>query len=212
MGYLDDLLSDGEMTLIKAHRHPLFVVLRTLPYALLSILLWLLAGFATTRLAGNAQTGVVLGLLAASLYPLGRAAQKFLTWKTEEYVVTNYRIIQIEGLINKRTLDSALEKINDLRMTQSVFGRMFNYGTIEILTAAEHGVNSLDGIAAPLRFKKALMDAKLELSDGDRSTRFGNSGTDRDIARLLGALTDLRDSGVISREEYDSRRNALLRR
>ena len=67
-------------------------------------------------------------------------------------------------------MDSSLEKINDARLTQSVFGRMFGFGDLEILTAADTGVDRFRMIRNPIGFKRAMLDAKHEY--------------ERDVARL----------------------------
>ena len=94
-------------------------------------------------------------------------------------------------------------------MTQSLLGRLFGYGNIEIITGSEIGVNNLTGIADPFAFKRGLLEAKMDLdgfSDNRRTTR--TSG--QDPVRLLAALTELRDSGVISGDEYEERKAQLL--
>ena len=224
MAYLDGLLGEGETVLLKAHRHPLFLILHSIPYVLLTIVLWIAAVFTLTRdFTGNQIVAVVL--LAMSLYPLARAVQRYLIWRREEYVLTSYRILQVEGLLNKRSLDSALEKVNDVLLTQSMFGRMFDYGSIEIITGSDKGVNNLAGIKDPLIFKRALIDAKKGLERESRSylpapangqPQYAAAAQPHDdtmdAARLLAALTELRDSGVITGDEYETRKRELLRR
>lgn len=224
MAYLDGLLADGEVVLVKAHRHIIFLIMHILPFALLTIALWVAAGFVWAKV-DTATTVLTLILLVLSLVPLARAIQTFLVWVREEYILTNYRILQVEGLLNKRTLDSSLEKVNDVLTTQPILGRIFNYGTIEIITGSDKGVNNLAGIADPLPFKRALIDAKKAIERGDgiddgrapqpRSVRYADprQGDDTmDAARLLAALTELRDSGVITVDEYETRKQELLRR
>ncbi|MBA4168801.1 MAG: SHOCT domain-containing protein [Chloroflexi bacterium] len=67
--------------------------------------------------------------------------------------------------------DSNLEKINDARLDQSVFGRIFGYGTLDILTAAEEvgGSNIADFpmIADPIDFKKSMLNQKEMLERPD---------------------------------------------
>ena len=78
-------------------------------------------------------------------------------------------------MINKRSADSSLEKINDAVLTQSLFGRMFGYGDLEILTAAESGISRLRMLRDADDFKRAMLDAKheleLELSGAGRCRR-----------------------------------------
>ena len=47
---------------------------------------------------------------------------------------------KVEGVVNKRATDSSLEKINDAVLTQSIFGRIFGFGDLDVLTAAEAGI------------------------------------------------------------------------
>jgi hypothetical protein len=224
VSYLDDLLAKEERIVLIAHRHILFLILHTVLYLLGVLLLWVLAYFAYDRL-DTGRTPSTLVLLALSLIPLGIAVYRFMSWKLEQYAITSYRIIQVEGLINKRTFDSSLEKVNDVEMKQGIFGRLFGFGDIFIITGSDSGINHLYGIADPFVFKRTLQEVKLGLSDDDRPRRFmaapepapdpapvarpaTNSGTE--AARLLAALVDLRDSGVISAAEYEERRNQLL--
>ena len=91
----------------------------------------------------------------------------FLVWATlrylnQEYVLTNRRVIEVAGVVNKRSTDSSLEKINDAILTQSIFGRMFGFGDLEVLTASEAGIERFRMIVNPIGFKKAMMDAKME--------------------------------------------------
>jgi hypothetical protein len=71
--------------------------------------------------------------------------------------------MQTEGVINKRVVDSSLEKINDAILTESVFGRMFGFGDLEILTASESGISLLRMLPQPDQFKRAMLDAKHDL-------------------------------------------------
>ena len=83
-----------------------------------------------------------LGLLLL-LIPLASLVSEVLAWTNHKYVVTNRRVIQIFGVFNKNVTDLSLEKVNDVKMEQSAFGRMFNFGDIEILTAASWGSTGL---------------------------------------------------------------------
>ena len=86
-----------------------------------------------------------------------------LTFRAEEYVITTRRIIQAEGVINKRATDSSLEKINDAVLVESMFGRIFGFGDLDILTASESGIEQLRMLRDAKDFKKAMLEAKHEL-------------------------------------------------
>ncbi len=49
--------------------------------------------------------------------------------------------------------------MNDINLEQNVWGRIFDFGNLEILTASELGMERYVNVAAPLEFKKALLEA-----------------------------------------------------
>lgn len=216
MAYIDDLLAQGESIRRRAHRHVLFLLLRTVLFVVGAIAIWILA-YAAQRWIPRVGDWVMLALLVFSIVPIAIAVYRFLTWKLEEFAVTNYRIIQVDGILNKRTFDSALEKVNDVVMSQSIFGRLFGYGNIEIITGSEIGVNSIIGIADPFAFKRALMEAKIEGNRSASSDRRMEPQQSEDVRvgrslQLLDSLQEMKESGLISAEEYEVRRRQVLER
>jgi uncharacterized membrane protein YdbT with pleckstrin-like domain len=210
MSYLEGLLAEGEQVRLLAHRHVLFLLLRTILFFLAALALWVLAVVVLTQLETAAEW-ISLGLVLLSLVPLAIGVYRLLVWRTEQYAVTNYRIVQVEGIFSKRTFDSALEQVNDVEMTQSLLGRLFDYGNIDIITGSEIGVNHLTGIANPFEFKRALLATRMELS-GFANARRPVTAVGQDPVRLLAALTELRDSGMMTPEEYEERKAQLLQR
>jgi uncharacterized membrane protein YdbT with pleckstrin-like domain len=223
MSYSSKLFSTNENVHRVAKRHVLFVLLHTAPHILGAIVLWSLAGLGywlDFRYQG------VLGaiLLAVSLAPLGIALYRFLWWRAEEYIVTSLRIVQVEGIFSRRTLDSSLGQVNDVEMNQSVFGRMFDFGDINIITGSDVAINDLHGISQPFEFKKSLIEAKSSFDgQGPRRNRAADADIPRDtrnnqstgsnvedVARVLAALTELRNSGVLSEAEYQAKLQEVM--
>lgn len=52
---------------------------------------------------------------------------------SDEFVVTNKRIIVKTGIISRRTLEMNLNKIESVNVDQSIIGRLLGYGTITII-------------------------------------------------------------------------------
>lgn len=103
-------------------------------------------------------------LLLVFLIPAVRIAWGFLSWKMNVYVLTNRRVIESTGVLSKRVADSSLEKLTDIVLKQSIFGRMLNYGDIIVLTAAAGaGISDLKQIRRPMEFKTRMLDAKEQL-------------------------------------------------
>ncbi len=140
----------------------------------------------------------------------------FFSWWNRKYIITDFRVIQISGIINKDVIDSSLEKVNDVKLTQSFLGRIFNFGTVEILTASERGVNRIRLLGDPIRFKTTMVNAKESLKSGSYDRRRGaakNMGIPtNDIPSLIAQLDNLRQQGVISLEEFQAKKAELLKR
>lgn len=223
MSYQNRLLGTNERVLRRAHRHVLFVLLHTGPLILLALVFWLLAGL-TYRYISRFEGFIALVLMIASLVPLGIAVYRFLWWRAEEYMVTNFRIIQVQGILSKRTLDSSLGQVNDVEMKQSVFGRMFDFGDINIVTGSDVAINDLIGIDQPFQFKRALIDAKSQhdghipqtftsevpTMPGEAPTADRSDADVEDTARVLAALSELRNSGVLSEAEYQKKLQEVM--
>jgi PH (Pleckstrin Homology) domain-containing protein/putative oligomerization/nucleic acid binding protein len=169
MSYADSLLSTGERITHRVRQHWL-TLLWGARIPIVAILAALLLLILSRNVEGAAQT--LLGWLTLVLFVGGLA---FLAWATmrylnTEFVLTNRRVIQVEGVVNKRATDSSLEKINDAVLTQSLFGRMFGFGDLDVLTAAEAGIERFRMIIDPIGFKRAMLDAKHEYEvDMERS-------------------------------------------
>lgn len=224
VSYSSKLFTPNEKVLRSAKRHIIFVLLNAAPYILGALVLWILAGVGywfDFRYAG----ALALILLAVSLMPLGIAIYRFMWWRAEQYYVTDMRILQVEGILGKRTHGSSLGQVNDVETLQSVFGRMFDFGDINIITGSDVAINDLHGISQPFEFKKAFLEGKARFhgqgtrstgwtgqdgaSDDPGSTSSGSANVE-DTARVLAALTELRNSGVISDAEYQAKLQEVM--
>jgi len=153
--YLESLLAQNEKIEVVSRQH-WFVLLR---WIILEIILIFVIGIVAT-FAAVAFFPVAALLYLLLLVPVITLIRDVLIWWNRQYVITNRRVILVAGTFNKRVTDSSLEKVNDVKMVQSVFGRLFNFGDLEILTASEAGIDKLSWLADPIRFKTAMLDAK----------------------------------------------------
>ncbi len=175
MSYARNLLSRGEEVVYESRQHWFAVIARTWLWILIAIIalalvIFLVSGaepFVNETLDQIVTLGAVIGLIAAAAY----VAFVLWDWRNQEWLITTRRVIRAEGVLNKQMADSNLEKINDARLDQSVFGRIFGFGTLDILTAAEEAggshVADFPMIADPIQFKKAMLDQKQMLEQPD---------------------------------------------
>jgi len=167
MSYLDNVLGTGEDVLRKEHQHP-FVLVANAVYAFLAwiiaaLLLWLTSGLDAGGVSGFIRSAAGFAVLVLIVGGVIWFFWQILVWQNEEYVITNRRVLQAGGVLNKQVVDSSLEKINDAILRVSVFGRMFGFGDLEILTASEAGISKLRMLREPDDFKRTMLDAKHDL-------------------------------------------------
>ena len=167
MAYLDNLLASGEAPLRREHQH-WFVVVADARYAIFAwiaaLLLLIVSGAVPNDGAGQGLRQIIgFAVLILVLGGLLYFGWQILRWQNEEFAVTTRRVLQTQGVFDKQLVDSSLEKINDAVLTQSLFGRMFGFGDLDILTAAESGISRLRMLRQADDFKRSMLEAKHEL-------------------------------------------------
>src|SRR5664279_3009015 len=161
------LLSSGERIVIERRQHWI-VLLDHAKVAILGLVVALLILIFRGNLGNDGFGGTINSLLgwvvlALVVFAVVVFVYQYLRWLNEGFIVTNRRVIQIGGILNKKALDSSLEKINDAVLSESLFGRAFGFGDLEILTASETGIERMHMLVDAAGFKRAISDAKHEL-------------------------------------------------
>ena len=202
MSYADGLLSTGERITYRNKQHP-FVFIWGARYTILAliiaaVLFWVRSGLGTDSVSGSFAT--LLGLITAVLFFGGLAVALWtaLRYVNQEYVLTNRRVIQVEGVLNRNSTDSSLEKINDAVLSQSVFGRMFDFGDLTVLTASESGIDKMHMLRKPIVFKKAMLDAKHEFEVDMERAGWQPSPPIRDTAVVPAGATATTPGGPLA--------------
>src|SRR5262245_36484599 len=204
--YLINLLGENEQILFVTRQHGFILLGEIISELVLATVLGVLITIIWMFWLPNPL--VPLGYLLL-LLPLVSLLRDYMIWSNRQFIVTNWRVIQISGIFNKEVSDSSLEKVNDVRLEQSFWGRMLNYGNIEILTASELGVSKFTRVGRPIRLKTAMLNAKENLNQG--TAAYGNR-SEGDLVDLIAQLDSLRKHGVLSEEEFESKKDDLLAR
>ena len=233
--YADKLLAQGERIALRGRQHFLATLIEgRVAWAIFIAALVLVVLVAqldpgTPDLVRQLFSWLALGLLLVGLAWL---AQIYLNWYMQDYLVTNRRVLKVEGVLKKRSADSSLEKINDAVLEQSVFGRMLGYGDLDILTANEQSVDRYRMLAEAQTFKRTMLEEKHKLEQdvfqipapplraapppaaepAPAAAPAARQMSSDEITGALGDLADLRDRGAISPEEYEAKKQDLLGR
>jgi hypothetical protein len=240
--YSESLLAPGETVVHRSHQHWLSLILDSR----IAIVLWAIvvgavavgflpvfnSGLIAQALLALEGVALVLGIIVV--------AWRWWNWRQEEYLITNRRLLKVTGVINKRSGDSSLEKINDAILEENLIGRMLGYGDLDILTAADVAVDKYRMLKDAKDFKKAMLQAKHALesgigySDGLRAPGVPGTApapapgapvapptpapladpvdTAEEVTASLARLAELRDKGAITAGEYEVKKRELLGR
>jgi uncharacterized membrane protein YdbT with pleckstrin-like domain len=211
--YLKSLLGENEQILFVTHHHWLVLAGEILAETLLALvivvlvsLVWAMNWITNPLVSPLVPFGYLLLII-----PLISLWRDVLIWRSREYVVTNRRVIQLAGVFNKNITDSSLDKVNDVKMSQSFMGRLLGYGNIEILTASELGVNKFTYIGRPIQYKTAMINAKEKLEHAPLQAAPAAAPT-ASPADMLTQLDTLRQHGVLSEAEFQAKKAELLKR
>ena len=157
--YLSRLLIKNEKVLFQTRQHWVSLALQLLPEILsAAVIISLVTIIHNNWVPGQAFLWAYLLILI----PLASLLRDIARWRYHKYIITSRRIIHLSGVIAKHVSDSTLDKINDINLEQNFWGRIFNFGNLEILTASELGMERYVNVAAPLEFKRALLEASAE--------------------------------------------------
>ena len=149
MSYVQKVLQPGEELRYQAAIH-------WITYA--HGLAWLLAAAILRALmpaswrGGYVIDAVTILLVAGGAFFLARA---WFNWWITEIAVTNRRVIYKRGFISRTTAEMHMDKIESVKIDQSILGRILDYGKVTVLGTGT-GTESLGKIDEPIATPLAL--------------------------------------------------------
>jgi len=107
----------------------------------------------------------VLLFLGIALF---RLFDRIVFYITSEFGITSKRVLGKTGFIRRRSLDIVLAKVEAIRLSQSILGRILNYGDLEV-TGTGGTEEVLRFIPDPLLFRKAVQEQLADIEGGVRT-------------------------------------------
>jgi hypothetical protein len=185
MSYVDGLLATNERVIRRERQHWMFPVVVAGRWVAIAVGI-VVVGFILIEFVlkpsgdggvidstvGFIQTVVgILTWLALAFAVIG-LIWSAVRWQSQEYVLTDRRVVHVYGVINKQALDSSLENITDAQIQIPWLGRMMGYGNLTLMTPSESGISKLELLQDPIEFKRDMMDAKHSLLIEINTPRF----------------------------------------
>jgi hypothetical protein len=161
-----------------------------------------------------------------------------IVWRTAEFAVTNLRVLRSEGFVQKRTSETLLSGVTDVKLSVGVIGGRLGYGDVRIFTqSGDAGADNFTTITEPAKFRSTMMEVKVEEQLAQRAPAAlaaapvapvaaapvapvaapvapapATSDLVDDQADKLVKLAELRDQGVITPEEFEAKKAEILSR
>ena len=142
--YLDRTLNSGERIERSARLHWI-VFARPATALVVGVLV---------AVASSSEQWRVFGILVAVL-ALIALVLAFIKWRTTEIAITNQRVLLKVGLIKRDTIEIIASKIESVDISQSVLGRLLNFGTV-MVRGTGGNVNKIKDVPDPLEFRRAV--------------------------------------------------------
>jgi membrane protein YdbS with pleckstrin-like domain len=171
VGYPEKLLADDETVAERMHPHWITLV----PATLWFLVICAAGGFCIYFLpSGHPQHLILLIIILV----VGIAALSWLSirpwigWRTTHYVFTTHRVMIRRGVLKHTGRDIALQRINDVGFSQTLWERIVGAGTLTIESAGEHGQEPLKDIPHSDQAQQLLN--RLIEEDGERRARLAS--------------------------------------
>lgn len=151
MSYVEGSLVPGERIVYRAHLHWNTFLVAGLIFILFAAGALILASYDPTK------QGVALVIFLVGLLPLIGA---YLRYRCSEFAVTDKRVLIKTGVIRRQTMETLLNKVENISVQQSLLGRLLNFGTIQV-TGTGSTKETFANIGAPLEFRRQVQSATL---------------------------------------------------
>lgn len=163
---VEHFLGSGEEVVLSSRQHPV-VLLRALAVWLATVAALTVIGIFVLARSDSEPAERFIGgvVMAATVYLILSA----LRWWARRYVVTEERVLLVEGLLSVKVSSVPLSKVNDITFSRSLWGRIFGFGDIFVESAAERG--GFSGLVCLPRPKEVYRVLTNLLAERDRIER-----------------------------------------
>jgi uncharacterized membrane protein YdbT with pleckstrin-like domain len=173
VAYPEKVLANDEQVVAHLHPHWITLVPATLWFAVICVAAG--AGIAFAPSSGTAHSAAIIAIVVVGLILLcWLSFAPWVRWRTTHYVFTTHRVLIRTGVFKHVGRDIALQRINDVGFSQSLWDRIVKAGTLTIESAGEHGQEDLHNVPRSDLMQQTLN--RLIEQDGERRARLAYGG------------------------------------
>ncbi|MEI8006475.1 MAG: PH domain-containing protein [Bacteroidota bacterium] len=202
-------LKENEKVALTIRPHGITLV----PSALIT--LGIFAGGILIIYAGWVYGGLAFFLIGVLFFLYKMAERQNNLW-----AVTNFRVIDEYGLLTRNSKECPIDKINNITYTQSVWGRIFGFGDVQVQTAAEMGATTYRSVEKPKLLKETITVMQEDFRNYQMSRQaaeFASAvssqgrGNVTGVAAEIEKLHQLMVKGIITEQEFRQKKEQLLK-
>jgi uncharacterized membrane protein YdbT with pleckstrin-like domain len=214
--YPKRLLKEGEDIALDLRPHWWFFSKHILTAIPLLILLWLSLQVHGTP--GNVFKWFWALVAVAWAVWLGI---KYLDWNFTHFVVTTERVVFRTGVLAKHGVEIPMDRISNINFHQGIWERLIGAGDLQIQSAGTHGTSEFEDVWHPdgvqqeiYRQMEAFARQRAAWSSGASAavSSAPTAAAGPTIPDQIRELADLRDRGLISSQEFETKKAQLLER
>ena len=229
--YVQSHLTKEEHVVFEAHYNWCIWLFPIIGFIFFSIPLFFVLRYAPSdEVADSMGFPVVMFLIGLRIL-----IYTYIRTQTDEFAITNQRLIIKTGVISRTTLELNLTKVETISVDQNIISRLFDAGNISIKGTGSTICN-LICINTPFDFRKAFQDvlgcyipshtndgydmkpdlkfvrknAEINTNHTSSASITINSGNIVGKSESLIKLKSLLDAGILTQEEFDSEKKKIL--
>jgi uncharacterized membrane protein YdbT with pleckstrin-like domain len=168
MTYIGNNLLDDEELVHVTRLHPIVLLA---PAMIVSVLAGVLSIMSDIPI-------VWYTLIFFVFFAAWRLLDRLVLYLSSEFGVTSKRVLGKTGLVRLKTTDIVLAKVEAIRISQSILGRICNFGDV-LVTGTGGTEEVLSYIPEPQLFSKLIQEQLAAIDEG----RFDNSSSSTSSAR-----------------------------
>jgi uncharacterized membrane protein YdbT with pleckstrin-like domain len=133
--YVSGTLMKGETIAVSFHPHKI-IIMGPLVFFLIVVLFCFFARQILPSLNFIVfKNYSVYGILCFVflVYAILKLVNRMIEYRTSEYTVTNLRVVMKTGVLNRMAIELMLNRLEAVTVQQSLFGQLFNYGTVVLV-------------------------------------------------------------------------------
>jgi uncharacterized membrane protein YdbT with pleckstrin-like domain len=171
MAYVEDNLVPGENILYKANLHwGMFVgPVILLGTGLLLTIISLLPLVSSTNNGDNSSASATIGCFTCCAGPILLIGfiylvSAFMSYISTEFALTDRRIIAKTGILQQRSLELMIGKVESIGVNQPLLGRVLNFGTI-VVCGTGGTKQPFHNIADPMSLRQRINSQMINITE-----------------------------------------------